>query len=719
MAALEPSGRDELKTQFMTREGTYQLMTLAEYSRPNRVGYANAAVNMTAPVKVSFVNSGPGESAGTGGEKIAFNYGRELYVYPYRGVRKAADLSKPIDKRVYKGTCPTCHDFGPPGCLRSEHGDVVPLLVGFSGGQIQLIDPQRKELSKLYNEERLIDKSRVSCLKWVPGRGDTFLVSHASGQLYTYQAELECSHLAPQYQLQKQGESHTVYTCKSKATKNPIFRCSIGDGSLNEFAFSPCGLYIATVSQDGVLRIFHYETMDLVGHARSYFGGLLCVCWSPDGKYVVAGGEDDLVTVYSFHEKRVVVRGQGHRSWVSVVSFDVYNLAYGDVPDGLDFSGSDDEGVPNAPVINSPSTTHRPLNDSATLHTHAGGIVTRHNRPARHAVTEVNIPDSGGYASDTSSCLSNSNVGNTSNHVTGSTSNTSNHIAGSASNHVAGSTSGSTTSNHIDGVAENHISSPGQESSTSHNDSGKAEPASARLSSSASSPNSSITCYRFGSVGQDTLICLWDLTEDILKLSTARHRARTAEGASSAPLPKNAKDTGHMSHSNSVTSKDSGLAVDTSSSNHSSGASTSSTEKNSSSTNSLSHKLASLNFGGARESQHKRAFSLPGRSDKGKDIGAKARELNKMNTYTLDLVDKRVDGLGSTSCPRLHDTPILEPLVVKKIAHERLTSLVFREECIVTACQDGYVCTWARPGRVSANVTSHCSGSPTPLNQVV
>ena len=63
----------------------------------------------------------------------------------------------------------------------------MPLLVGFSGGQIQLIDPLRKELSKLYNEERLIDKTRVSCLKWVPGRGDTFLVSHSSGQLYTYQ----------------------------------------------------------------------------------------------------------------------------------------------------------------------------------------------------------------------------------------------------------------------------------------------------------------------------------------------------------------------------------------------------------------------------------------------------------------------------------------------------------------------------------------------------
>ena len=85
--------------------------------------------------------------------------------------------------------------------------------------------------------------------------------------------------------------------------------------------------------------------MDLTGTAKSYFGGLHCVCWSPDGRYVVIGGEDDLVHVYSVNENRIVLRGQGHRSWVSVVMFDLYNLSYGDVPDGLDFSGSDDEGA--------------------------------------------------------------------------------------------------------------------------------------------------------------------------------------------------------------------------------------------------------------------------------------------------------------------------------------------------------------------------------------
>jgi len=661
-------GRDELKTQFMTREGTYHLMTLAEYSRPNRVGYANQASNCNAPVKVSFVNSGTEDN---GSEKIAFNYGRELFVYSYRGVRKAADLTKPIDKRVYKGTCPTCHDFGPPGCLKNENAEVIPLLVGFSGGQIQLIDPARKELSRLYNEERMIDKTRVSCLKWAPGRNDTFLVSHASGQLYTYQADLECGNLPPQFQFHKGGDGFTGYTCKTKASRNPVYRCSIGSGPINEFVFSPCGAYIAVVSQDGMLRVFHFDTMELVGSARSYFGGLLCVCWSPDGKYIVAGGEDDLVTVYSFHDRRVVVRGQGHRSWVSVVSFDVYNLAYGEVPDGLDFSGSDDEGGCNPPSINSPSTLHRPLTDSQgpTLHTHAGGISRQSGKQSRSAFTEVNSS-----LGDQSALPSIPNSSGSPDHSV---------------NHAA--------------------------------------------------TQSAVTCYRFGSVGQDTLICLWDLTEDFLKKSAANHRSKVG-------LAKSER-SGTMSHSNSVTSKDSGLAVtDNSSSNHSSGASSSgSTDTGkASSTSSLTHKLASLGIGnkeGKAEKEHKRTFSLPGRSQGNKERQKEAVVKSKDSRINKDVTqlnsDTGVNGLGWAGCPRLCETPLLEPVVVKKIAHERLTSLVFKEECIVTACQDGYVCTWARPGRgvnshtrtsneesnnhylpQSSNSSSHCSGSPTPINQV-
>ena len=83
-AQSENLGKDEIKTQFITREGTYKLMPLSEYSRPNRVSYNGQA---NTPVKVSFItlNDQNGQS-----DRICFNVGRELYFYHYKGVRKVS-----------------------------------------------------------------------------------------------------------------------------------------------------------------------------------------------------------------------------------------------------------------------------------------------------------------------------------------------------------------------------------------------------------------------------------------------------------------------------------------------------------------------------------------------------------------------------------------------------------------------------------------------------
>uniref|UniRef100_T1HN46 SH3 domain-containing protein n=1 Tax=Rhodnius prolixus TaxID=13249 RepID=T1HN46_RHOPR len=212
---VDGSGKEELKTQFITREGTYRLMTLSEYSRPNRVGYTN--MQGSTSVRVSFVTL---PDPNGNGDRICFNIGRELYVFIYKGVKKAADLTKPVDKKMYKGTNPTCHDFNTTNMTNES----VSLLVGFSTGQVQLIDPIKKELSKLYNEERMIDKSKVTCIRWVPGSSNLFVVSHASGQLYLYNEELPCSTSPPHYQLFKQGDSYAIHTCKTKSTRNPLYR---------------------------------------------------------------------------------------------------------------------------------------------------------------------------------------------------------------------------------------------------------------------------------------------------------------------------------------------------------------------------------------------------------------------------------------------------------------------------------------------------------------
>ena len=79
-------GKEEVKTHFATREGPYKLMPLSEYSRPNRVTHNGQG---STPVRLSFIDID--DPSGTG-DRICFNYGRELYFYPYKGVRKVRSI---------------------------------------------------------------------------------------------------------------------------------------------------------------------------------------------------------------------------------------------------------------------------------------------------------------------------------------------------------------------------------------------------------------------------------------------------------------------------------------------------------------------------------------------------------------------------------------------------------------------------------------------------
>ncbi|XP_076979712.1 WD repeat-containing protein 20 isoform X3 [Tamandua tetradactyla] len=559
--ATEGGGKEmnEIKTQFTTREGLYKLLPHSEYSRPNRVPFNSQGSN---PVRVSFVNLN--DQSGNG-DRLCFNVGRELYFYIYKGVRKAADLSKPIDKRIYKGTQPTCHDFN----HLTATAESVSLLVGFSAGQVQLIDPIKKETSKLFNEEnscqhlwkvdwneerenegsktseealvtvqRLIDKSRVTCVKWVPGSETLFLVAHSSGNMYLYNVEHTCGTTAPHYQLLKQD-----------------------------------GKFLACVSQDGFLRVFNFDSVEPHGTMRSYFGGLLCVCWSPDGKYIVTGGEDDLVTVWSFVDCRVIARGHGHKSWVSVVAFDPYTTSV-EESDPMEFSGSDED-----------------FQDLL----HFGRD----------------------RANSTQSRLSKRN---------------------------------STDSRPV-----------------------------------------SVT-YRFGSVGQDTQLCLWDLTEDILFPHQPLSRARTHTNVMNATSPPAG------SNGNSVTAPGNPIPPPLPRSNSLPHSAISNAGSKSSVTDgaiaSGVSKFATLSLHDRKErhheKDHKRNHSMGHISSKSSD---------KLNLVTKTKTDP-AKTLGTPLCPRMEDVPLLEPLICKKIAHERLTVLIFLEDCIVTACQEGFICTWGRPGKV-------------------
>lgn len=704
---------DEIKTQFRAREGYYRLMNSPDYSQRSQraMGFSTGTTNSNSSIasnektciKISLVtlndnsdtmtglrqptianhrsvnndsqNQNPGAryhrtSKGTRDKKICFNVGRELFVYNYDGVRTGPDASNPIYKRSYKGSSPTCHDFNQS--TASQYS--IPLLVGFSQGQVQLIELNGcddQEGCKEFNTDRLIDKTRVTCVKWLPNSPSLFLVAHASGQLYLYKDDLPCGPSAPTYQLYQQSEGVTVYTCKTKTIRNPIYRWDIsmqsddsinsnGIGSssslnktdsesysLNEFAFSPCAKYLACVSQDGFLRVYCYDTMELVGRARSYYGGLTCVCWSPDGKYVVTGGEDDLITVWSFVERRVVARGMGHKSWVSVVAFDSFYTGYDLKNTDADNDDDEDEDEDDKEVDERDLAGEGDEDDEDDIRSFDEIRIARQSRAGRFA--------------------------------------------------RAGSELRSPTFRHnVKNFSDSPVPSQTMDG----------------FNASSAAPKS----YRFGSVGQDTQLCLWDLNDDLLCQPFAKPRVSLISGATSAnnlagPASQNHTSVNESLHNAVDRLSEESLQAETSETLGHSDPIQSYPNNSKDSTN-------SVGFFSHKASGFTKSFSLIGKRDKrnlsqrGSDKQTSSKTSSSpFKSDSNRLIHDPTKLLGSPLCPRMNEVPLIEPTVCKKISFERLTSLIFCKGGFITSCQDGFVFSWARPSRVSLNL-HHRSAHP-------
>ncbi|TXG58516.1 hypothetical protein EZV62_016345 [Acer yangbiense] len=111
---------------------------------------------------------------------------------------------------------------------------------------------------------------------------------------------------------------------------NPIARWHICQGPINSIAFSTDGTHLATVIYEfSTIQKNNLFAVEKAIMVRYYvvLGGVFdnkVPVNSMDGKYILTGGEDDLVQVWSMEDRKVVAWGEGHNSWVSGVAFDSY-----------------------------------------------------------------------------------------------------------------------------------------------------------------------------------------------------------------------------------------------------------------------------------------------------------------------------------------------------------------------------------------------------------
>ncbi|KAF7804465.1 WD repeat-containing protein 20-like [Senna tora] len=253
------------------------------------------------------------------GTYLIFNVGDAIFISDLNSQDK-----DPVKSIHFSNSNPVCHAFD------QDAKDGHDLVIGLNSGDVysvslrqQLQDVGKKLVgAHHYNKDGSVNNSRCACIAWVPGGDGAFVVAHADGNMYIYEKSKEGAGDSSFPVIKDQTQFSVAHARYSKS--NPIARWHICQGSINSMSFSPDGVYLATVGRDGYLRVFDYSKEQLICGGKSYYGALLCCAWSMDGKYILAGGEDDLVQVWSMEDRKVVAWGEGHNSWVSGVAFDSY-----------------------------------------------------------------------------------------------------------------------------------------------------------------------------------------------------------------------------------------------------------------------------------------------------------------------------------------------------------------------------------------------------------
>ncbi|KAF8976320.1 hypothetical protein BGZ46_008361 [Entomortierella lignicola] len=250
---------------------------------------------------------------------LANRNGEDVYLFWNTGRTFTwSDLSQkanePLSHITFSKAFPTSHDVN----ILTRSCDSLDVIIGFSTGDIIWFDPLCNKYYRL-NKQAVIKDSAVTMIKWMPGSESQFMTSFHDGSILIMDKERDDNTFA----VPSHSADNMFHVTRPKHGKyNPISHWQVSKKPITAFAFSPDLQHVAAVSMDGCLRVIDFRSEKLLDTFSAYFGALTCVCWSPDGKYILTGGQDDLVTIWSFKDQKIIARCQGHQSYVTGVAFD-------------------------------------------------------------------------------------------------------------------------------------------------------------------------------------------------------------------------------------------------------------------------------------------------------------------------------------------------------------------------------------------------------------
>jgi len=332
--------KDDIKVHFKTREGTYE--KYQDFCGGD--GKAQSAALVTQSRSIVTVDvakfaeecekkNGLSEDASVhcvsegDPNAVVFCTGKEVFHYPFH----SEGAPYHIDKRSYKGgALPSTIRI----CPKTAGEESLRVAIGFTAGQIQIIDmatrdDQRRSLQKI-NDEKNNDNSMITAIQWVPNSLNKLIAGYSSGKMYLFDTENNDA-VSPSWSVEKKcGKYFTQFVSRSKEGDNPEKKWDFGTCTISALEYSPCGQRLAVASRNGSCYVLANQDLEdtvsfnFLVEMNSFFGGFLCCSWSPSGRFLAAGGEDDLISVMNIENGRIICRCQGHKSWVSSIAWDSF-----------------------------------------------------------------------------------------------------------------------------------------------------------------------------------------------------------------------------------------------------------------------------------------------------------------------------------------------------------------------------------------------------------
>ncbi|KAG7821787.1 hypothetical protein KL928_000262 [Ogataea angusta] len=266
-------------------------------------------------------------------------HGRIINLILLEDDAKEIDVEIPLLKVVFSSSIITA--FSSFHYTTTSGESNLDILVAFASGDIFWLSFPKLKYSRWNKNSKLKNKPVLS-LQWSQC-GSFAVAGFADGEVMVFHRDFEDAEV---YEENKSASQKSRYMTILKSLNsqqtgsNPVSHYKFSYKAITKLRYHPTYPNIWTIaSDDGFVRLFDFFSEVITDIVPSYYGGILDIDITRDGRYMICGGEDAFVSIYEFSILgggasahgllKLVARLEGAKSWVRGVCVDYFKTTPG------------------------------------------------------------------------------------------------------------------------------------------------------------------------------------------------------------------------------------------------------------------------------------------------------------------------------------------------------------------------------------------------------